>query len=48
MEGYGLNKDAIEKISKNGYTLIITVDCGITGNEEIKLAKKSLQTIKYN
>lgn len=39
-EGYGLNKKAIEKISKEGYTLIITVDCGITGNEEIELAKK--------
>ena len=39
LEGYGLNKDAIEKISKNGYTLIITVDCGITANDEIKLAK---------
>ena len=38
-EGYGLNKNAIEKISKEGYTLIITVDCGITGNEEIELAK---------
>lgn len=38
-EGYGLNKNAIEKISKEGYTLIITVDCGITGNEEIDLAK---------
>ena len=38
-EGYGLNKNAIEKIAKEGYTLIITVDCGITGNEEIDLAK---------
>lgn len=25
-EGYGLNKEAIEKIAKEGYTLIITVD----------------------
>ena len=39
-EGYGLNKKAIEKISKEGYTLIITVDCGITGNDEIEFAKK--------
>ena len=34
-EGYGLNKEAIEKIAQEKYTLMITVDCGITGNEEI-------------
>lgn len=38
-EGYGLNKTAIEKIAKDGYSLIITVDCGITAIEEVKLAK---------
>lgn len=38
-EGYGLNKLAIEKIAKDGYSLIITVDCGITAIEEVKLAK---------
>ena len=38
-EGYGLNKPAIEKIAKEGYTLMITVDCGITGIEEIEYAK---------
>lgn len=37
-EGYGLNKDAIEKISEEGYKLIITVDCGITAMEEIAYA----------
>lgn len=37
-EGYGLNKTAIEEIAKEGYKLIITVDCGISGTEEIKLA----------
>lgn len=39
-EGYGLNKNAIEKIYKKGYNLIITVDCGITAIEEVELAKK--------
>ena len=39
-EGYGLNKPAIEKIAHKGYTLIITVDCGITSIEEVKLAKE--------
>ena len=38
-EGYGLNKEAIEKIAKENYTLMITVDCGITGNKEIEYAK---------
>ena len=37
-EGYGLNKAAIEKIAKEGYTLIITVDCGISGLEEVEYA----------
>lgn len=37
-EGYGLNKESVKKIAEEGYTLIITVDCGITGMEEIKYA----------
>ena len=37
-EGYGLNKNAIEKISQNGCELMITVDCGISGIEEIEYA----------
>ena len=40
VEGYGLSKTAIEKIAKEGYTLIITVDCGITANEEVDIANK--------
>ena len=39
-EGYGLNKDAIAKINKQGYSLIITVDCGISAIEEIKYANE--------
>ncbi len=38
-EGYGLNEKAIKEIAQTNYTLIITVDCGITGNKEIELAK---------
>ncbi len=38
-EGYGLNKKAIEEIAKSGATLIVTVDCGISGVEEIGYAK---------
>ena len=37
-EGYGLNKKAIKKIADEGYKLIITVDCGISGTEEIDYA----------
>ena len=38
-EGYGLNENAVRKIAEEGTSLIITVDCGITGIEEVKLAK---------
>ena len=38
-EGYGLNKKEIEEIAKTKHTLIITVDCGITGYDEIEYAK---------
>lgn len=37
-EGYGLNKSAIDKIKEENYTLIITVDCGISAIEEIEYA----------
>ena len=37
-EGYGLNKDAIKNVADQGYKLIITVDCGISGTEEVNYA----------
>lgn len=40
VEGYGLNRDAIERIAESGTKLVITVDCGIASIEEIKLAKE--------
>ena len=39
-EGYGLNISAIEQIAKNGVELMITVDCGISGVDEVKKAKE--------
>lgn len=39
-EGYGLNKQAIEKIINEKYTLIITVDCGISAIEEVEMCNK--------
>ena len=45
-EGYGLNKPAIEKIAKEGCDLLITVDCGISGNNEIEYANSlGIETI---
>ncbi len=45
-EGYGINKEAIDKISASGATLLITVDCGITAVNEIAYAKeKGIDTI---
>ena len=45
-EGYGLNKEAIEEIINEKYTLMITVDCGISGVEEIEMCNKlGLETI---
>ncbi|MEI8337761.1 MAG: single-stranded-DNA-specific exonuclease RecJ [bacterium] len=39
-EGFGLHIESIEKIIKEGVSLIITVDCGIGDIEEAKFAKK--------
>ncbi len=38
-EGYGMSSSAIEKMSRDKVGLIITVDTGITANDEIKLAQ---------
>ena len=37
-DGYGLSCDAIQSLRDQGATLMITVDCGITGNEEVAFA----------
>ncbi|MBI5817315.1 MAG: single-stranded-DNA-specific exonuclease RecJ [Candidatus Yonathbacteria bacterium] len=34
-EGYGLNTDAVDEFAKNGTSLLITVDCGITDVKEV-------------
>ena len=45
-EGYGLNKNAIDKIVSQNYTLMITVDCGISGIEEVEYANSlGLETV---
>ena len=37
-EGYGRGRDAIRALSESGVTLIVTVDCGITGVDETAYA----------
>ena len=39
-EGYGLNEAAVKHIRENGTGLIITVDCGISNDAEVNLAKR--------
>lgn len=38
-EGYGVNRQAVEKFADEGVTLVITVDCGITATDEVVYAK---------
>jgi len=39
-EGYGINKDALNKIKADGTTLMITVDTGITACDETEYARE--------
>jgi len=38
-EGFGLSAEKVREASAKGYSLLLTVDCGITANEEIALAR---------
>lgn len=44
-EGYGLNDDALKNIYEDGTTLVVTVDCGISGVKEVANAPKGLDII---
>ena len=37
-EGYGLNAAAVEKLASRGVNLLVTLDCGITSVEEVRVA----------
>ena len=39
-DGYGLGKEALRALNDQGVTLVITVDCGITGVEEARWARE--------
>ena len=43
-EGYGLNCDAVRRMAEQ-YRLMITVDCGVTNHEEVKLAQMLGMTV---
>ncbi|HET7754218.1 MAG TPA: single-stranded-DNA-specific exonuclease RecJ [Anaeromyxobacteraceae bacterium] len=38
VEGYGLNAAAVEKLAARGVNLLVTLDCGITSVEEVRVA----------
>lgn len=40
-EGYGLNAEAVGRISQGGAEILLTVDCGSVSWQEVELAKKS-------
>ena len=45
-DGYGLSPANVERLASRGTSLLITVDCGITAVEEVKLARKlGIETI---
>lgn len=44
-EGYGLNDEALQSIAEQGCTLLLTVDCGISGWREVAGAPKGLDII---
>ena len=43
-EGYGLNCDAVREIART-HKLLLTVDCGVTNHEEVRLARMLGMTV---
>lgn len=44
-EGYGLNRDALQSLHEDGISLVITVDCGISGVKEVAEAPRGMDII---
>ncbi len=40
-EGFGLNTDAVDIFAKDGVSLLVTLDCGISDTEAVKKAKEN-------
>ncbi|MCQ2286410.1 MAG: single-stranded-DNA-specific exonuclease RecJ [Bacteroidales bacterium] len=41
LEGYGISEQGIEYCKQNGFTLLISLDCGIKANDMVDLANKN-------
>ena len=39
-EGYGLSSDGVRRLAAAGVRLLVTVDCGVTAVEEVRLARE--------
>ena len=39
-EGHGLNSAAVQVLKKEGVSVLVTVDCGVTSSEEVALAQE--------
>ena len=39
-EGYGINCEALDKLKEDGYSLVVSVDCGIRSSEEADHARQ--------
>ena len=39
-EGYGLSEDGVRRLAGAGVRLLVTVDCGVTAVEEVRLARE--------
>lgn len=44
-EGYGLNNEALQSLHEEGITLVVTVDCGISGIKEVAEAPRGMDII---
>ena len=44
-EGYGLNHEALQSLHEEGITLVVTVDCGISGVKEVAEAPRGMDII---
>ncbi|MBX6771409.1 MAG: single-stranded-DNA-specific exonuclease RecJ [Chloroflexi bacterium] len=40
VEGYGLNRDALSRLRQDGTSLVVAVDCGISGAAEVEAARQ--------
>ncbi len=39
-EGYGLHKEAVERLAQEGCSLLVTVDCGVRSTDEVRYARQ--------